>query len=104
MVARVEKILSEGGQGHDFIERVLKREYLEARDRILSSNDPSLLQFQSQFASVDLSTEPNYSSCIDNIVLAGAVENGGHDFFDYQDSVSHISCLFNKHLMASILK
>ena len=83
ILARIEKLLKNDQAGNDFVDRVFKREYFEARDRIQSSNDPSLLQFEQQFANVDLSSETTYSSCIDNIVLAGQVENSGHDFFDY---------------------
>ena len=47
LLAQLEHICREHGLTEDFIERVLKVQYLEALDRIQSSTDPSLLQFES---------------------------------------------------------
>lgn len=52
MLEEMEQLLKKHGLSDDFIERVLKLQYLDARERILSSNDPSLLQFDQEFAGI----------------------------------------------------
>lgn len=47
LLVQLEQICREHGLTEEFIERVLKLQYLEARDRIQGSTDPSLLQFES---------------------------------------------------------
>ena len=104
MLEEMEQLLKKHGLSDDFIERVLKLQYLDARERILSSNDPSLLQFDQEFAGISQYQNLGYSSCLGNLILSGSSDSSGHSFFDLQDSASHISSLFEKHHLAPSIK
>lgn len=46
LLSQLEQICRKHGVTEDFIERVLKLQYLEAHDRIQGSTDPSLLEYE----------------------------------------------------------